>query len=161
MPPSPPGSPSGYQSVKEAITELHAAQLYAREHAPAQVRLPPVWANVHAQEQRRQQQRHQVAAARRGFPRAEDSLYRGGLTQSTTSSLPAGRFGSRPATGLALTSAGKSVLNNASTFHYGEVPMKPTLCLRNQYNAIGNNSMFGSQVRGPLLAGLPLPPVLR
>ena len=45
----------------------------------------------------------------------------------------------------ALGGSSKSGLNHTSTYFYGEAPIKPSLCLGNQYNAVGSYSMFGSQ----------------
>ena len=46
------GSPT-YMSVKDAMLELKQATLYSQQHAPASVRMPPVWASVHAAESQR------------------------------------------------------------------------------------------------------------
>ena len=131
-----------YQSVRDAVRELHAATLSARANQPASVRLPPIWDVVHA----RAPQNHMGRQV--GFPRSEDLLGAHGACCSTscTSSVgdPALRGTSRAS---ALGGSNKSGLNHTATYFYGEAPLKPVLCSSNRYNAVGSYSMFGSQAR--------------
>ena len=129
-----------YQSVKDAISELRAANLHNYATRPATVRLPPVWGDVHEKERERQAA-FQSRSSTRGFPRAEDTA----LGFSSASSLSQAR---RPATqSSALGGSQKSGLNHTSTHFYGEAPLKPMLCEGNPYNITGSYSMFGSQAR--------------
>jgi len=143
-----------YQSVKEAMRELHAATLSARANQPASVHPPPSWSAVHA----KAPQSGQLGATRGGesprpygIRRTKDLLPSsgGGLTTSVTSSVgdtpgsPASR--GLPSRASALGGSNRSGLNHTATYYYGEAPLKPVLCTSNRYSAVGSYSMFGSQ----------------
>jgi len=148
-------SPS-YMSVKDAMMELKQATLYNRDHAPATVRMPPVWSTVHAHEQSRMKgfsfsrspsELSTTAPPMRpttGFPRTEDvPLW---ATQSNTSSVPGYRSVERPhTTGTALGSG--SSLNSPYTYYYGTQPLNPAMSGYNEYSGVGSLSMFGSQAK--------------
>jgi len=130
-------------SVKEAIQELRQATLYARTHVRPSVRLPP----VRSPDRFAQMQQGSVASSSAaGFPRVEDAT-RSGVDRanvSNTSSVLG--FSPRNKSQMgALGGSTKSGLNHPSTYHYGESPIKPTLCDGNRYNSVGSYSMFGSQ----------------
>jgi len=113
-----------------------------RQNRPATVKLPPTWSEVHARDPLQHMQR-----SFQGFPRAEDGLLQPStITASATSSVAHGAPGSpgQPPRS-ALGGSSKSGLNHTSTYFYGEAPLKPSLCLGNQYNMVGSYSMFGSQ----------------
>lgn len=152
-------SPS-YMSVKDAMMELKQATLYNRDHAPATVRMPPIWSAVHAQEQSRMKGSSfsRSAAGRSatapplrqlpaGFPSSPGSpavpLW---ATQSNTSSVPGYRSFERPhTTGTALGSG--SSLNSPYTYYYGTQPLNPAMSGHNEYSGVGSLSMLGSQAK--------------
>ena len=166
-PPSPNShkispSPTGYMSVKDAIREQANVRREQRLNAPRQVAMPPNWNEVHQQAAYAQSLTGPRAGPppKVGFPRAEDGIAQmsSTLSISCTSSVMPGSPGMGSAPGSptrdATTSGGmrsalggssKSGLNHTSTYFYGEAPIKPSLCLGNQYNAVGSYSMFGSQ----------------
>ena len=143
--------PTSYMSVKEAIREQEMARLFNRQNRPATVRLPPTWSEVHARDPLQHMQRSSPTG-KVGFPRAEDGLLQPSvITASATSSVAHGPPGSPASNRVpdrsALGGSSKSGLNHTSTYFYGEAPLKPDMCDRNQYNMVGSYSMFGSQVR--------------
>lgn len=151
--------PTSYMSVKEAIREQEMARLFNRQNRPATVRLPPTWSEVHARDPLQHMQRSSPTG-KVGFPRAEDGLLQPSvITASATSSVAHGPPGSPASNRVpdrsALGGSSKSGLNHTSTYFYGEAPLKPDMCDRNQYNMVGSYSMFGSQVRARARADPP------
>ena len=146
----------GYMTVKEAIDEQAAARRDHRMNMLPQVRTPPNWDMLHADFAKQQSLAGPRAGPppKLGFPRPEDALIQPSIISgSCTSSValdPSSPPGSPSGRGYGVRSAlggsNKSGLNHTSTYFYGESPLKPMLCVGNQYNAVGSYSMFGSQV---------------
>ena len=149
---------TGYMTVRDAINEQAKVRLDHRLNAAPTVKQPPNWEMLHTQAAKQQSLAGPRAGPppKTGFPRAEDGLAQAsGITGSYTSSVvergmmaAPGSPGSPTGVRSALGGSSKSGLNHTSTYFYGEAPLKPVLCVGNQYNAVGSYSMFGSQVRG-------------
>jgi len=149
-----------YQSVNAAILELREATLQADLSRPATVKLPPLWPKVHAREEQRLrqnlQQSQQASRAKlesypqvRTYAKASQSrdMAIGEHECSRTTLSAFSEVSTRSSTSPTRGELRKSSnLLNSPTTHRFASPSKSSLT-SNNYAGVGEDSMFGTQVR--------------